>query len=361
MAGPVTLCLPMSAHDEDEERTRHNAGEPGFMRPGVPLVRRADLVEASTLCGSQFTLLAPDLPSEGAALRGHFEMARLRSGVVLHATDTYDMHDLTTRLVHSEGLTISLFLEGMADVSLGGRRFLLGPGANGGEPEGIVIARAEPHLFQRQGRRGTHVRKVNVSIPVDWLEGEALGGLGDHRTVRAFSRDHLASAHWRPSPRLVALAEQILRPRLHGPLLHALQMESRALEIAAEALGMLGDEPAIGIEPAQHFNPRDRRRMWEVHDFIESRLNTDLTLAEVARAAGMSINSLQRLFRATFGMTVFEYVRQRKLELARDALEGQGLSVSQAAYMAGYNSSANFSTAFRRAFGVPPKSVRRRQ
>jgi len=56
--------------------------------------------------------------------------------------------------------------------------------------------------------------------------------------------------------------------------------------------------------------------------------------------------------------SVFEYVRKRRLERARDALVAEAISVTEAATNAGYTSSANFSTAFKRAFGVPPKSMR---
>ncbi|WP_164738498.1 helix-turn-helix transcriptional regulator [Aquabacter cavernae] len=309
------------------------------------------------MCGSNFAVLTPDLPVEGAVLRGRYQMVRLRSGLTLHATDASDMHDLTTQLVHAEGVTISLFLDGMADVTLGDRRFLLGPAATG-EIEGVMIARGEPDLFRRRGRQGMHVRKVNVSLPFDWLDGEGLEDIAGHGAVRALFSDHLSSARFRPSARLLALAEQVLRPPSHGALLNALHLESRVLEIAAEALGLLGQDPPQGAPTG--LLPREQRRMWEVHDFLEARLDGEFTLEDVAREAGMSANRLQRLFRTAFGMTVFEYVRRRKLERARQALQEEGLSVSEAAYRAGYNSSANFATAFRRAFGVSPKEMRRR-
>ncbi|MBA4790968.1 MAG: AraC family transcriptional regulator [Pseudomonadota bacterium] len=347
----------------DTEFPGNVAGLPRRAGPGggaelAQIVSREDIARASRMCGSHFAILAPDLPGEGAALRGRYQMARLRSGLTLHATDASDMHDLTTQLVHAEGVTISLFLDGMADVTLGDRRFLLGPAATGGEIEGVMIARGEPDLFRRRGRQGMHVRKVNVSLPFDWLDGEGLADVAGHGAVRALFRDHLSSARFRPSARLLALAEQVLRPPSHGALLNALHLESRVLEIAAEALGLLGQDPPQA--PGASLLPREQRRMWEVHDFLEARLDGDFTLEDVARAAGMSANRLQRLFRAAFGMTVFEYVRRRKLERARQALQEEGLSVSEAAYRAGYNSSANFATAFRRAFGVSPKEMRRR-
>lgn len=322
------------------------------------IVSSQDIARASRMCGSNFAVLTPNLPVDGAALRGRYQMARLRSGLTLHATDASDMHDLTTQLVHGAGITISLFLDGMADVTIGGRTFLMGPAANGGEVEGVMIARGEPDLFRRRGRQGMHVRKVNVSLPFDWLDGEGLEDISGHSLVRALVRDHLSSARFRPSARLVALCEQVLRPSVHGALLSTLHLESRVLEIAAEALAILGqDVPSAEAPPLL---PREQRRMWEVHDFLEARLDADFTLEDVARAAGMSANRLQRLFRSAFGMTVFDYVRRRKLERARKMLEEEGVSVSEAAYRAGYTSSANFATAFRRAFGMSPKEVRRK-
>ncbi len=160
------------------------------------------------------------------------------------------MHDLTTQLVHGAGITISLFLDGMADVTIGGRTFLMGPAANGGEVEGVMIARGEPDLFRRRGRQGMHVRKVNVSLPFDWLDGEGLEDISGHSLVRALVRDHLSSARFRPSARIVALCEQVLRPSVHGALLSTLHLESRVLEIAAEALAILGqDAPSAEARP----------------------------------------------------------------------------------------------------------------
>ena len=83
------------------------------------------------------------------------------------------------------------------------------------------------------------------------------------------------------------------------------------------------------------------------------------SVEEIAAKIGVSVNTLQRLFHAGHGTTVFHYVRMRKLEQARLALENEGVSIAQAAYIAGYNSSANFSTAFKRRYGFTPKQSRR--
>jgi AraC-like DNA-binding protein len=78
-----------------------------------------------------------------------------------------------------------------------------------------------------------------------------------------------------------------------------------------------------------------------------------LRLDDLAGQHGMSIRSMTRHFRLTFGTTIIEYVAARRMEKASAALE-DGLSIDQAAYIAGFGHTTNFSAAFRRRYGHPP-------
>nr|WP_264081281.1 helix-turn-helix transcriptional regulator [Pectobacterium versatile] len=86
----------------------------------------------------------------------------------------------------------------------------------------------------------------------------------------------------------------------------------------------------------------------------------DWSLDRIAKSSGINVTSLQKSFRQMTNMTVFEYQRGRKLEDARRALERNSVTVGQAASLAGYNSAANFATAFKRKFGMTPKQSRNR-
>lgn len=101
-----------------------------------------------------------------------------------------------------------------------------------------------------------------------------------------------------------------------------------------------------------------RRALRAAQEYMVEHIETELTLAEIAGAACVSVSTLQRLFREQMGMPVWEYVRRLRLDHARRFLErGEG-SVTEAAFRAGYNSPANFATAFKRAFGVSPSQCR---
>ncbi|MFG1350903.1 helix-turn-helix transcriptional regulator [Xanthobacter autotrophicus] len=317
------------------------------------LVRCADIAALSHLAGTEFAVTSPRAITDGAVLRGRYLMTSLRSGAVLHATDARDLHDLTSQVMHTQGVTLSLFLEGHANVQLGGRPFRFGP-ARPGEAEAALLVRAEPDLFVRKGQRGQRVRKVNVTIPADWLEQAQFEQMDRAGAVRRVSGEHLSSLRWRPSPRLLAMAEQVLAVPPYGAFLRDLYVESRVMEMLFEAFSAVGDAGP----PPERPRPRLKQRMWQVQEYLEVHLCDSLTLDAVAQEAGMSVTSLQRAFRATFGTTVFDYVRGRRLERARDALLAEGISVTEAAIIAGYTSAANFSTAFKRAFGMPPKAVR---
>ena len=53
-------------------------------------------------------------------------------------------------------------------------------------------------------------------------------------------------------------------------------------------------------------------------------------------------------------MTIIDYLRDRRLEMARIMVRERRLSVAAIAYRVGFASPANFATAYRRRFGRPP-------
>ena len=69
----------------------------------------------------------------------------------------------------------------------------------------------------------------------------------------------------------------------------------------------------------------------------------------------MSHPKLNRCFRQVYGMTGFEYLRNERLNRARQMLD-HGLNVTETAYAVGYESISHFSQAFKKQFGASPGS-----
>jgi AraC family transcriptional regulator len=93
-------------------------------------------------------------------------------------------------------------------------------------------------------------------------------------------------------------------------------------------------------------------------NFIEENLFSSVTIADVAREAGLSRWYFQRLFRAMVGDTVKEYVQHRRLSHAADTLLRTDDKVIDIALACDFASPEVFTRAFRRTFGVNPQTFR---
>lgn len=114
-----------------------------------------------------------------------------------------------------------------------------------------------------------------------------------------------------------------------------------------------------GDMPAAESSVR-KARLRSVQQWIEAHIaDPDLSPDRVAGANAMSVRYLHVLFEAC-EMSVSEWIRNRRLQLAYDGLaRGDGRSITSIAFDHGFNSSAHFSTIFRRKYGVSPRDVAR--
>jgi AraC-like DNA-binding protein len=92
--------------------------------------------------------------------------------------------------------------------------------------------------------------------------------------------------------------------------------------------------------------------------FIEQNLARRIALAEVARNVGISTRTLQNLHKAHHGVSAGEFIRERRMQKAKQMLVQGQAPISQIADLVGYSSPANFSRDFRKRFGHAPSTVR---
>lgn len=93
---------------------------------------------------------------------------------------------------------------------------------------------------------------------------------------------------------------------------------------------------------------------------VEQRLVSDLTVAEMAAAAGVSERSVFNMFDSFLGTTPMAHVADRRLARARALLVQGGWTVAAAARASGIAHAGRFGQAYRRRFGeMPSETVRR--
>ncbi|VVE07675.1 DNA-binding response regulator [Pandoraea aquatica] len=87
-------------------------------------------------------------------------------------------------------------------------------------------------------------------------------------------------------------------------------------------------------------------------------LGTTPELAGLASAVGTNTRRLNLAFRRCVGVTVFDFLREERMKEARRLLSETSLDVQDIASAVGFASAANFATAFRERFGMPPSGFR---
>jgi AraC-like DNA-binding protein len=93
--------------------------------------------------------------------------------------------------------------------------------------------------------------------------------------------------------------------------------------------------------------------------YIESHLTDEVSIDEIAGQAYSSSSHFQLLFHLVTGMTVGEYIRNRRLSLAAQDLLKRGSRVVDVAERYQYETPESFSKAFARFHGIPPSRVQR--
>lgn len=125
--------------------------------------------------------------------------------------------------------------------------------------------------------------------------------------------------------------------------------------------GQLMDILAITLQASNEDAPTAEgsvraARLRSVKMWIENRLtDPELTLDDIAAGNGISLRYLHQLFE-TEERTVSEWIWDRRLQRCyAEIAKGNGRLITSIAFENGFNSSAHFSTLFRKKYGVSPR------
>ncbi|MBV4360073.1 helix-turn-helix transcriptional regulator [Pinibacter aurantiacus] len=102
----------------------------------------------------------------------------------------------------------------------------------------------------------------------------------------------------------------------------------------------------------------DASRILEIKKIIDENAGSEpMSLDELAKNAAMSKTKLKTKFKEIVGTTTYQYYLDVKMEKARSILEDCPIPISDVAYELGFKSTSHFSQAFKKHYGVSPKSV----
>ena len=149
-------------------------------------------------------------------------------------------------------------------------------------------------------------------------------------------------------PRLVKLAtidDKFLMAHELIYILHELSKFDDAYELASSTFAK--------VEVSS-----ESRRVLKVKEFINTHMNDELRLEQLANLVGMTPTAFSRFFKLRTGKTLSEYIVDIRLGQAARLLVDTADSVSEICWNCGFNTLSNFNRLFRKRKGCSPTEFR---
>lgn len=96
-------------------------------------------------------------------------------------------------------------------------------------------------------------------------------------------------------------------------------------------------------------------------NYITDNYNVDFSVEDVAKAANVSQNYLNLLFKKKFGVTVSKFVNNFRIEKARMLLTDTDLNIDEVRKQVGFNNKMNFNRNFYAVTGMSPREYRKNE
>ncbi|MCB0373200.1 MAG: helix-turn-helix transcriptional regulator [Muricauda sp.] len=91
---------------------------------------------------------------------------------------------------------------------------------------------------------------------------------------------------------------------------------------------------------------------------IEKNIAKDFSLEEISAETGLTQAKLQEGFKLLYNKTVTEYIRNARLEVARDYIANTEMNISEVVYSIGFTSRSYFSKIFKEKYGISPSDFK---
>lgn len=154
------------------------------------------------------------------------------------------------------------------------------------------------------------------------------------------------------TPEMQAIVDQVFRIQYEGKakmMFFRSQMTSLLAHFFGQ-LSMITEETIPLIE---------REKLLQAKDILVENLETPPSLSELSKQIGLNTFKLKKNFKELFGVPVFKYLQNERLNTAHDLIRNQRLTIQEAAWQVGYDSLSSFSNAFSKKFGFRPSEIKR--
>ena len=158
------------------------------------------------------------------------------------------------------------------------------------------------------------------------------------------------------SPGMQTALYQIITAPYKG-MLQQMYLESKTLELLVLQIAQLL-EIETSPRKAIALKQNEIDKIYQAREILINNIADPPTSIDLAQQVEIHHMKLKQGFKELFATTPFAYLREYRLEMARNLLLESKLSVLSVASAVGYSNSSHFAAAFKQKFGISPKSCK---
>ncbi len=180
-------------------------------------------------------------------------------------------------------------------------------------------------------------------------EGELFGEML-HQLV--FPSDHYVEGpSFFMTPEMQSVVDQVFRTRYEGKAKMMFFRSQMTLLLAHffGQLSMISDE----VIP-----DNEKEKLQLAREILVQNLENPPSLSELSKQIGLNTFKLKKNFKELFGVPVFKYLQNERLNMAHNLLRNKKMTIQEAAWHVGYDSLSSFSNAFAKKFGFRPSAIK---
>ena len=177
-------------------------------------------------------------------------------------------------------------------------------------------------------------------------EADFITFLSDENRDRKYYKDGLIS------PSMAIVLNQLMNYNLH-PSVKALYFKGKAYEL----LSLYFNRPSeADVEQCPFLVDEDNvAKIKRAKDIVIARMAEPPSLQELADEINLSLNKLKEGFKQIYGDSVYSFLFDYKMEVARQLLASGSHNVNEVGLRIGYSTASHFIAAFKKQYGTTPK------
>jgi AraC-like DNA-binding protein len=249
------------------------------------------------------------------------------------------LQDLSSNAHAHKNHEILYFIQGKCNFMVEGRNYKLTPG-------GIVIARSgEVHTINVVGKAPYERIVINFS-------DEFLNAFDpEHQLLEPFLNRPLGVGNYFNSNSLKnGMIYEIFRNLKNLPT----EDKFKKISVDSNIFALLCEIKSANIKRGLRLPKNETFPATEIISYINANLVSNLSLEFLANKFLISKNHLNRIFKASTGMTVWEYIKLKRLMLSREYLS-EGVPAINACELSGFKDYSSYYRAYKKQFGTSPR------